>query len=141
MSTVFIAFFTIYLKNEVINPIRELVKGIKKIESGGVDYRVPNLCTNNELKTMIASFNGMMAEIWKLKIESYEKKLKLQDVKLKYFQMQIKPHFFLNALSTIHSLTYQGKIEEIRTPTRPEAQRKARLFRGDKEISGRGRKA
>src|SRR5690606_34454594 len=53
-------------------------------------------------------------EVKSLKIVSYEEKLERNKAELKFLQMQLKPHFFLNAISTISSLTFYNKNEEIR---------------------------
>ena len=48
-----------------------------------------------------------------LKIRFYEKKLELQDAEQKYIRLQIRPHFFLNALTSISSLSAKSKNKEI----------------------------
>ena len=44
---------------------------------------------------------------------SYEKQINLQETELKCIKLQIRPHFFLNAMTTISSLSQQGKNKEI----------------------------
>lgn len=76
------------------------------------------------------SFFSMVKEIKTLKIDSYEEKIERQKAELKYLQMQIKPHFFLNVLTTISSLTYQGKSEEIRKLIQYLSKHLRYIFRG-----------
>ena len=57
----------------------------------------------------------MMNVIVNLRIRAYDEKIQLMDTQMKYFQMQLKPHFFLNALTTIYSMSYQKRNEDIRT--------------------------
>ena len=54
-----------------------------------------------------------MDEIVGLKIQSYEKQIDLQETELKCVRLQIRPHFFLNAMTTISSLSQQAKNKEI----------------------------
>ena len=59
------------------------------------------------------TFNKLMDEIVGLRIKSYEKQISLQETELKCVRLQIRPHFFLNALTTISSLSMQARNQEI----------------------------
>lgn len=103
-----------YLNKEIIKPVRALVVGTRQLEQGNLDYQVEEKGSSFEFQTLNDSFNSMAKEIKTLKISAYEEKIELQKAELKYLQMQIRPHFFLNALTTVHSLTYKDKNEDIR---------------------------
>jgi LytS/YehU family sensor histidine kinase len=66
------------------------------------------------MKDVTNSFNFMIREILSLKIRTYEETIAHQSSELQYLQSQIKPHFVLNAISTIHSMTYKKNNEVIR---------------------------
>ncbi|MDF2652565.1 MAG: putative sensor with domain [Paenibacillus sp.] len=102
------------LSREIIKPVLELVKATKELEKGNWDYQLPLHKASIEFAKLFHSFTSMTKEIKQLKIHSYEEKLERNKAELKYLQMQIKPHFFLNAITTVSSLTYQNKNEEIR---------------------------
>jgi methyl-accepting chemotaxis protein len=102
------------LSREIILPVLALVKATKEVEIGNWDYRVPENGASLEFAKLFHSFTSMIKEIKELKIQSYEEKLERNKAELKYLQMQIKPHFFLNAITTISNLTYQNKNEDIR---------------------------
>ena len=55
-----------------------------------------------------------MDEIVHLKIQSYEKIIALKDMELRSIRLQIKPHFFLNAISTLSSMNSQGRGQQIK---------------------------
>lgn len=114
ISIVLMPFVIFYLRKEIIIPIKALVVGTKRLEQGNLDYQVEEKGRSLEFQTLNHSFNSMVMEIKSLKISQYEEKIELQKAELKYLQMQIRPHFFLNALTTIHSLTYKDKNEDIR---------------------------
>ena len=50
-----------------------------------------------------------MDEIHNLKIRTYENKLIIQKSQLQYFQIQLKPHFYLNCLKTLYGMIQQNK--------------------------------
>ena len=57
----------------------------------------------------------MVQTILEMRVEKYEQELRMKDVQLKYIHMQLKPHYFLNALSTINSMVYQHEEENVHT--------------------------
>lgn len=114
ISLIVMPLIIFYLRKEIINPIKALVVGTKRLEQGNLDYQVEESGKSLEFQILNHSFNSMVMEIKSLKISQYEEKIELQKAELKYLQMQIRPHFFLNALTTVHSLTYKEKNEDIR---------------------------
>jgi len=55
----------------------------------------------------------MLDTIMELKLQEYENVIRVKESELKYMHMQLKPHFFLNALSTINSMAYENENDEI----------------------------
>lgn len=106
--------FWIYLQKELYLPMRDLLGTIQKVEKGNFRARTNRYGKSVEFRTLNTSFDSMVDTIINLRIASYERKLKLQEAELKYYHMRIRPHFFLNALNTINSMTFQGREEEIR---------------------------
>ena len=49
----------------------------------------------------------------RLKIDAYERERQRQRGQLEYLQLQIKPHFFLNCMTSIHSMAQLHLDEEI----------------------------
>lgn len=105
---------SIYLSREIIMPVNALMETTQDVRAGEWDKRAAFTAGTKEFMELRDSFNIMMEEIKNLKIKSYEDAMARQRAELKYLQMQIRPHFYQNALTTIHSLTYQNKTEEIR---------------------------
>ena len=95
------AFLLRYLKREVLVPMTHLMGTMKKIEKGDYGCRVEENCHNREFASLKENFNRLMDEIIGLKIQKYEKQLSLQETELRCIRLQLKPHFFLNALTTI----------------------------------------
>lgn len=103
-----------YLRKQILKPIKSLIRAAREVEHGNLDWQTTDRVTSGELSTLIDAFNKMTSEIKTLKIRFYEEKIEHQKAELQYLQMQLRPHFFMNAITTISSLSYQNKNEEIR---------------------------
>jgi len=60
--------------------------------------------TSDEFMLLNNSFNSMLSQIEQLKIEVYEEQIEKQKEELQRLQLQMNPHFFMNALNIIFSL-------------------------------------
>lgn len=52
-------------------------------------------------------------EFMQLKIDQYESIIRYQDAELKYYYMQIRPHFYLNALASMQRMCLRGENQRI----------------------------
>lgn len=102
-----------YMKRTLFNPLESLTKTMKRIGKDEIDIRMNEEYGVEEFKEMQDSFNAMIDKIEKLKIDAYERELKLKNVQLQYLQIQIRPHFFLNCLKNIQALNVQREHEKI----------------------------
>lgn len=105
--------FSRIVRKDLILPMNNMREDMKHIEEGEYNLRVKEMGDNQEFFMLAQSFNKLMDEILNLRIQFYEKKLELSDAQQKYIRLQIRPHFFLNALTTIASLSFQGKNKDI----------------------------
>ena len=92
-----------YIHREIHRPLDHLMQTIQEIEDGDYKQRAEEDYHTKELERLTQAFNRMMNVIVNLRIRAYDEKI------------QLKPHFFLNALTTIYSMSYQGRNEDIRT--------------------------
>lgn len=102
-------------RQELLVPMEKMTRDIQRIQEGQLELRISTESDSIEFRTLVDAFNRLVDEIVHLKIESYEKQLALLDTEQKYTRLQIKPHFFLNAMSTIVGLNRAGKSEAIET--------------------------
>lgn len=114
VSLIFLLLFAKFINREVIRPVRVLSETSGKIRKGDLSIRPSFKCRNKEMQDLKQAYITMLDTIMKLKVQEYEQVIQIKDSELKYMHMQLKPHFFLNALSTINSMSYQNKNEEIR---------------------------
>jgi sensor histidine kinase YesM len=99
----------------IIKPIYILLEGTKYLANGKFDYRIDGDAGSAEFNELNNSFNQMIHEIKILRIDQYEQKIKDSERRIRMLRMQIKPHFYLNAITTIQTMTYQDRVEDIRT--------------------------
>ncbi len=104
----------LYTRKVVYSPLAELLSSMREIENGDQSVRLSEDAATVEFQQINTSFNRMMDTIVNLRMRSYEERIAFDEATLKYVQLQIKPHFFLNALTTIHSMSFQNRNEEIR---------------------------
>ncbi len=98
----FIAYIG-FMRGSVISPLSRLIASIKNIQSG--DFAPIAVRSNDatEIQDVYRALNKMTNEVEALKIRVYEEKLSQQHTQMQLFQLQLRPHFFLNALNTILS--------------------------------------
>lgn len=109
--------FTDYLRKdiwkELIFPMEKLTENMERIQEGNYDLRMEEMANNMEFTLLTQTYNKLMDEIINLKIRYYEKRLELQEADQKYIRLQLRPHFFLNAMTTVASMSESGKNSEI----------------------------
>lgn len=91
------------LKKYVIVPVNNLLDGMKEVKTGNFTHQIfVSSKEENEFSVLTMNFNSMVRQIHDLKIESYEKELERQNIKMRYLSQQIQPHFILNALNILY---------------------------------------
>ena len=110
---ILVPFLLRFLQKCIFQPVESLEKGIRKIEKGDLEVQIPNTDTSEELHHLIESFNSMVSQIRTLKIQTYEDALEKQKLELDYMQLQIEPHFYLNALNLLNTMAQAEDVELI----------------------------
>lgn len=123
-----------FITKEMLRPILELVRAAKEVEKGQTLFPPPSREYSLEFMKLFHAFQSMVHEITHLKIQSYEEKIEKSRAELKVLQMQIRPHFYLNAISTISSLTYQNRNEEIRRMIQMLSQHLRYMFKAEQML-------
>lgn len=101
------------LKRDFLNPLEQMVETMEQIGDDGLESR---LCVRNqvkEYKKMESTFNAMMDRIKELKILAYVRLIQAQQTELQYYQIQIRPHFFLNCMKNLYAMTAARKYTQM----------------------------
>lgn len=101
------------IRKDVTEPMKALDTAISEINAGNQLYRIPPRDDPEEFVRLDEAFNAMTAQLHEAKIQSYEDVIEKQKLRLSYLQMQIRPHFFMNALTTVSNFARLGKQEEL----------------------------
>ncbi|SCP97988.1 sensor histidine kinase [Anaerobium acetethylicum] len=104
--------FLIYMQRKVIRPIQNFSKNLSNINENSnlLDLQDSNII---ELEQANQQFKNLMREVVKLKITLYEQELEKKRIQIGFLQQQIRPHFYLNCLTTIYSMAQTKHYKEI----------------------------
>lgn len=117
ISALFLLLFgalMLALTKLVSHPTQQLLVATQRLEAGDLSYRIQEEPVSSEFYQLRGSFNAMADQIVHLKIAEYEQQLVEKESELKLLRAQIRPHFFLNAITTVLSMTYQDRGDDIR---------------------------
>lgn len=100
-----------FQRKNLILPTQKLIAAMQEAETGNLTVQVKEEGEYQEFIQMERSFNHMVHEIHDLKIAVYEEQLAGKNSELKYLQLQINPHFFLNAMNILYTLVLTRQTE------------------------------
>ena len=104
----------VFSRRTLIEPVETMVGAMEVAGAGDLSVRLKEEAYYQELVCMNTQFNRMLGEIERLKIHVYEEKISRQNAELKFLQLQINPHFFLNAMNLIYSLALTRQTDRIK---------------------------
>lgn len=110
-----VVLLLLLLRRLVAAPTRTLIEANEILAAGNIRYRLEeHEAGSREFSALFDSFNNMARQIGNLKIEAYDLRLREQSNRLTMLRAQIRPHSFLNAITTVSNMTYTCRPEEIR---------------------------
>lgn len=119
LAAVFLWLFLLhmrrFIRRELSVPMKKLEDDMRAIQEGEYNLRIQSPSSSQEFIELTDTFNHLMDEIVHLKIQEYEKQMALQEADQKYIRLQLRPHFFLNAMTTVSALSAKEKNQEIQT--------------------------
>lgn len=101
-----------FFKNALLFPISCLVRQVHHIEGteGAEDEHWKDM---EEYREISREIDEMLEKIQRLQEETYRKTLEKQAVQMQCYQMQIKPHFYLNCLKEMNALMINEEYEAV----------------------------
>lgn len=126
-----VLIFNMYKK--AIKPIQEFSLNLTSInhDSNLIDLQSSRI---RELEQTNMQFKNLIREIKKLKITVYENELEKKRSDIIFLQHQIKPHFYLNCLTTISSMAQLEDYENIESMVCFTSRYLRYLFQTDKDF-------
>ena len=112
--TVLLPVVILFFRHTITKPVSNIVQGLRAFGQGDVETRMELRPQEGEFYTLKREFNRMADQIKTLQIDVYEEKLARQKAELQYLEMQINPHFLLNALNGIYSFAVSHNTDMVR---------------------------
>lgn len=112
--------FVAYLfsvQRSVMRPLGRLVKVIGQVKKGEISEIEVDTKEPTEMQGVFYAMNDMIQEVKNLKIRVYEEQIAEQETKLQLYQLQLRPHFFLNILNSIVSFARSKDYQMVQKMT------------------------
>lgn len=110
-------FSAVVLRRQITGPLKNLMDTMKRIRDGSMDVMAGGCAREDyaieEFAQLNTTFNEMLEQIKTLRVKAYEDELEGQRIKLGYYQLQLKPHFYLNCLKSLYALTFKKKYDKV----------------------------
>ncbi len=100
-------------QRQFVTPMNRLMTRMQQIVDGGTELYAIDGAAGKEIQQVNSTFNSVLERIQSLKIKRYEQALEMRQVQIQYYQAQIRPHFYLNCLKNIYSLSQQNEMKNI----------------------------
>ena len=117
ISVIILLVFMNSTKHRISMPLKNLSLKMKQVEKGDLAVTLPTEEGIQEFCQANISFNSMVQEIKNLRIQVYEEILQRQKTELEFLQIQIKPHFFINALNLIFNYARMDELSTVKAIT------------------------
>ena len=114
LSFVLIVLNNRRLRKKVIAPVQQLSGELREIEDVTQMKPVSENTDVVELRTLETTLNTLLSEVIADRMQLYENELQKKEQELTLLRSQIRPHFFLNAITTVSAMTYQNRNDDIR---------------------------
>lgn len=105
------------MKKNIVRPLRLLIGTMNEIKNGDMEAKlyVPETdgYSIEEFEEVNKTFNEMVEQVKNLKLVAYEEEINHQKAQLRYLQLQVNPHFFLNCLKVLYALSQKGETERL----------------------------
>ena len=101
------------LKKEFLRPLENMVTTMEMIGEGEVQTRLDVTSHVTEYEKLESTFNQMMDKIQELRILAYDRLIEKQQTELQYYQIQIRPHFFLNCMKNLYAMSVEQKYNQM----------------------------
>ena len=133
--TILSIIIILYIRQWMIKPITRLTERLSQF--GGSIPPSEFFISEGILEIDKANdkLNKVIFDMQELKIREYHSQLELKKIELNYLKNQIRPHFYLNMLSMIHSMLQTKNYKEIEELTILTSNYLRHLFMANQDFS------
>ena len=131
LSTVLI----LYIRQRMIQPIKRLTQRLSQLDAASTKLDVIEDQGILEIDQANHKLNQVLIHMKDLQIRAYHAQLNLKKVELNYLKNQVRPHFYLNMLSMIHSMLQTKNYKEIEELTKVTSNYLRHLFQANQDFN------
>lgn len=131
LSTVLI----LYIRQRMIQPMKRLTQRLSKLDAASTKLDVIEDQGILEIDQANHKLNQVLIHMKDLQIRAYHAQLNLKKVELNYLKNQVRPHFYLNMLSMIHSMLQTKNYKEIEELTKVTSNYLRHLFQAHQDFN------
>lgn len=131
LSTVLI----LYIRQRMIQPMKRLTQRLSQLDAASTKLDVIEDKGILEIDQANHKLNQVLIHMKDLQIRAYHAQLNLKKVELNYLKNQVRPHFYLNMLSMIHSMLQTKNYKEIEELTKVTSNYLRHLFQAHQDFN------
>lgn len=131
LSTVLI----LYIRQRMIQPMKRLTQRLSQLDAASTKLDVIEDQGILEIDQANHKLNQVLIHMKDLQIRAYHAQLNLKKVELNYLKNQVRPHFYLNMLSMIHSMLQTKNYKEIEELTKLTSNYLRHLFQAHQDFN------
>ena len=109
-----ILYWAIYIQTRsVVESVESMTERMNRISHGEINLKMKNNRNILEFNQMSDAFNEMLENMKSYRDSYLREKMERNRTLTQYLQLQIKPHFYMNCLTTIYALSQQKKYNKM----------------------------
>lgn len=101
------------MRISLILPLRKLWNAFDRISNGDTTYRINEQPQMKEIDDFYHGFNRTLDVLQEVRTERDQSQLDSAHARMQYFQLQIRPHFYLNCLKNIRAMAALKDTDRI----------------------------
>lgn len=106
----------LFIKRIIYQPIDHFVRRLSERNRGMPEGsgKDPHPVRLEEIRLINEKLDELIAELGRLEQDKYQKEKEANAALLQYYQLQVRPHFFLNCLNIVASLMNENEVETVK---------------------------
>ncbi len=105
-------FGAFYLWRNFVVPLRTFSSTVTLLQQSPNTASIQN-SRIKELENVNHQFHTLMQQVRSLKVSLYEKEIQQKKTQIQFMQLQVRPHFYLNILTTLYSMLQMNQTAHM----------------------------